>query len=269
MYANVIAATRIHPDATNGLITLEIEHPEYVHAQTIRTSWLSPNYVSHRTSAFSNGVKFYVPDKFHAKGKGMTPGAESPADMQEYALETWLEACNMSWVYAKRMDDAGFAFEESFRLIAPPHLMRGVLTATEHSWRHFIALRTHKGADNAMQLWAYMVKEAIDDVEWQIGDEHIPYWSPELDQMVPLEKVKISAARCARVSFGEPGANPKDLKLAESMIARNEPSPFEQSAIADLEQWCGPSRLNSKPQDRWQGMAWHSGRNTISWEDRA
>lgn len=266
MYAKVLIATRFNPEARNGLITLEIEHPEYVHAQTIRTSYLAPNYISHRTKAFTSGVEFYVPDTFFGKGKGMQPGMPLEPTVQGYALETWLEACKVSYQYAKRLDNAGVAYEQAFRLIAPPHEMRGVLTATEHAWQHFIQLRTHTGADYAMRTWAYMVKEAIDTVEWQYGDVHLPFYTPELANMPVHQQIKICAARVARISYGEPGAHDNDLRLAESMIKRAEWSPFEQCAVKEYNHFAGVSRLNSTEHDEdMHGFVWQSGRNIVGW----
>lgn len=266
MYAKVLAATRFHPEARNGLITLEIQHPEYVHAQTVRTSYLAPNYVSHRTKAFTSGVKFYVPDTFFGKGKGMQPGMALEPTVQGYALQIWLEACKVSYNYAKRLDSAGVAYEQAFRLIAPPHEMHGVLTATEHAWQHFIQLRTHASADYAMRTWAYMVKEAIDTVEWQYGDVHLPFYTPELKELTRYEQVKICAARVARISYGEPGANDNDLRLAESMIKRAEWSPFEQCAVKEQALHANPSRLNpSGYNDDGHGFVWQSGRNLVGW----
>ena len=112
------------------------------------------------------------------------------------------------------------------RVLEAYQWMNTIVTSTE--WDNFFELRCHPDAQPEFQHLACMMRDAMasstpilrhmDDNGW-----HLPYISDEeRTQFWPVELTKISAARCARVSYtlhdGTAPSTEKDLGLFERLV---------------------------------------------------
>lgn len=134
----------------------------------------------------------------------------------------------------------GLHKEEANRLIEPWMWIDVVFTATEEShgkkpWDNFIDQRLHEDAQADMQELAREIKNALDTSRPADRQTHTPY--AMLRVASTEEDMRVSAARCARVSYKPFGADKedrnKDIRLANRLEADGHWSPFEHVAQAE------------------------------------
>jgi hypothetical protein len=147
------------------------------------------------------------------------------------------------------LERLGLHKQHTNRIIEPYMWVDGVISATE--WSNFFALRIHADAQPEMVELAtricYARSGSVPD-SLEAGDWHLPYIEPKTIEFVNrpgltvarlsnIEMLKqISAARCARVSYGinKPFDIQSDINRA-SMLLSSVPqhrSPFEHVATA-------------------------------------
>ncbi|HSR94094.1 MAG TPA: FAD-dependent thymidylate synthase, partial [Solirubrobacterales bacterium] len=153
------------------------------------------------------------------------------------------------------------------RLLEPFMWHTVIVTATE--WDNFWNLRCHPDAQPEIRLIAETMRaaaEASDPVELDLGEWHLPLVGPEdREQVASIEDlIKISAGRCARVSYlthagkRDPDA---DIELHDRLLESGHMSPLEHPARpltpAEIEvgEWAGNFR------------GWRSYRKGISGEE--
>jgi thymidylate synthase ThyX len=151
------------------------------------------------------------------------------------------------------------------RLLEPFAYVTSIISATE--WSNFFKLRLAPDAQQEIQLLATKMKEAIDESRPDLlsGTEwHVPYISAEeleecLAMGVPVTEylTKVSAARCARVSYvntsGVKDLN-KDVELFDRLVSSGHLSPLEhvakpsQTGSGNFVQW---EQLRKQPQGKY------------------
>lgn len=142
------------------------------------------------------------------------------------------------------------------RLLEPFMYHRIVATATD--WENFFALRAHKDAEIHIQELAFKMLEAYNESTpkvLEIGEWHVPFDGlddTKADKILDKEtfgegfrkqshylyaldelRVKISTARCARVSYNNFDGSDDyeaDLKLHDRLLLSGHLSPFEHCA---------------------------------------
>lgn len=122
------------------------------------------------------------------------------------------------------------------RLLEPFMWHTVVVTATE--WDNFWHLRCHKDAQPEIRKAAEAMKAAYDQsqpVEREMGDWHLPYLNlADRDELgTTNEMVKVSAARCARVSYlTQDGRKDyaEDIRLHDRLVGSGHMSPTEHPA---------------------------------------
>lgn len=170
--------------------------------------------------------------------------------------ETWLWARDQAVAAAEAFMEAGYHKQLANRLLEPFSFIDTLVTST--SWANFFHLRRHKDAEPHFRDLADLVFEAIENAEFQtlgVGEWHLPYvndadWKQAGDfvhkngnGVVTHEAVlevlkKISAARCARISYAPFDGNPsyeRELERFEHLInsERMHASPVEHQATPD------------------------------------
>lgn len=162
----------------------------------------------------------------------------------------WLEGMHKMIALAQAFDKAEYHKQIVNRLLAPFSHIDVVVTATE--WNNFFALRLHKDAEPHMRMLAEAMKKAMDESTptlLQPGEWHLPY----IDQSDRREAgtveeyrtsawwdylIKISAARCAAVSFRPfdgHGDHEKELARYDKLLTSRplHASPLEHQATPD------------------------------------
>ena len=190
--------------------------------------------------------------------------------------EGWLKARDVSAAVAEAFMEAGYHKQNPNRLLEPFSWIDTLITATQ--WQNFLWLRDHKDAEPHLQDLARLVKKAIEEAKVQVlqsGGWHLPYitYTDQVklrdliqessikpltakevyDSMVDLS-CKVSAARCARISYKPFDGNAsyeKELARYNHLVSdeRVHASPLEHQASPDrydpdypnVNQWENPS----------------------------
>lgn len=209
------------------LTTYVLKYPRFIHSEFMTHRMFSRNASSSRAIPFEKQVDMILADpamplEFRENKKGMQAG-EALAD-QDKCKKIWLEAMQRAVEQAYALADKGVHKQYVNRILEPFAHISVVLTATEYS--NFFALRHHSMAqpeiaELARQMWeAYKTNapKRLSTYQW-----HLPFVTKEdfvnvrkelglgviaLDEAFERvtesmyhKLIKISVARCARVSY--------------------------------------------------------------------
>lgn len=234
----------ISPDGIR-LTTLQLRFPKFLLAQFNTHRAFSRSSSSSRAIPVSRMIKDIrldpvMPAAWLSGRPGMQPGGELPAHASDVLEEEWYRVMDYALEAASIMEDHGAAKEIINRVIEPWAHCRVVVTASE--WSNFFKLRLHGDAQNEMRLLAQAMKSALDEstpTYLHHGEWHCPFVSDDEDMPLHLKK-RVSAARCARVSYltheGKIPSIEADLALYDRLIT-SEPahaSPVEHLATPDV-----------------------------------
>lgn len=177
------------------------------------------------------------------------PGMQARAELTGAELiatkQAWRDAAFAAATFAQKMMEQGAHKQVANRVLEPFQWMHVIVTATE--WENFFELRDHADADPNIFHLAGLMKAAMaastpvlrdGSIEFATG-WHLPYvTSEEAHEFAtnPRYLAKLSAARCARVSYlNHDGSKPdpqKDLGLYETLVGSRplHASPVEHQA---------------------------------------
>lgn len=218
------------------------------------------------------------------------PGMQASKELEnkDHAKDLWKWAALDAAAAATRLLDIGAHKQVVNRLLEPFTYIDVLITGTE--WNNFFYLRDHEDADPSMRDLAIKAKKAMEEAVptvLQPGEWHLPFIVPEdwdwareyaesnfmfangnsYEQTVAILR-KISAARCARVSyklFDGTTDHMKDLKLFEDLIVSQpvHASPSEHQATPMVR----PTLTNSQlfVPSNWQEGVTHIDRDGQFW----
>lgn len=235
------------------LTTIQMRYWRSVHAEHVR----------HRAQSFSAGSSRAIPVKKVLSQVWNEPagpihwGSNMPGMQAKDQLTGWrLGMAKLVWRLAGRaaccfawaMMKLGLHKQVANRVLEPWQYINVLVTATD--WDNFFELRCHPDAQPEMQELAYAIRDAMAKSQpkpLDPGQWHMPYVSDEERATLATEfQLKISAARCARVSITPFDGNADigrefarhDLLLASRPIHA---SPSEHQAVAAQ----GPGRFRN------------------------
>jgi thymidylate synthase ThyX len=284
--AKVLADSR--SPAGYRLTTLEATFPRFVLAEFNTHRVFSRNSASSRAIPIAKQLRRvledpYVPIEFGSNQPGMQAGPALGGEKRLAAEREWLNARDdaVRRVLGLITDPSSTADAEPLALLAQveeaqkakarpegwlnvhkqvanrllePFMWHTVIvTATE--WDNFLNLRCHPDAQPEIRLIAERMRaamEASEPAELDFDEWHLPLVRPEDREAASLEElIKISAGRCARVSYlthaGKRDLN-ADIELHDRLLTSGHMSPLEHPArplsaeqLADNE-WCGNFR---------------------------
>lgn len=150
-----------------------------------------------------------IPLKFGKNQKGMSASEYLEGEQEEEAKKLWLEARDSAVETVKKMVNLGVHKQTANRLLEFATWTEMIVTGTDFA--NFYTLRTDKNAQPEIQELANKMYEAHVSYYPQTlkpGEWHLPFITQE-DRDVAKEQrftdphhlAKISAARCARVSY--------------------------------------------------------------------
>lgn len=242
MQAELLLATRPLRTDSNGLATFVLEVPLYVWVELLTHKRPARNASSSRAQSYKrhSAMGYYTPPVFYSQGEFMRAGEPLPEEVQAELLEFWtlLHQDIYERIDAKlgSLKARGYTWakEQVNRLLPTTKLVRGVMTATEDAWGKVFALRNHPDADRTMQEVAAGMQAELERAYWWRADYHIPF---DDNPRAPRDyeefdaRAKVSAARLARVSNGQPGPGQRpDEVLASDLLRDQHFSPFEHIA---------------------------------------
>jgi hypothetical protein len=203
MFHAKILADSIGPTGVR-ITTAELTFPRSILAEYNTHAMIRRNAASSRAIPTSTLIKKiemgpFVPE-FRQNQKGMQAG-EVIEDEQK-AKELWLESLNSQIDYVKRFQDLNCHKQYVNRLIEAWMWVTIITTATD--WNNMFYLRTEQSTEPSYQIIAkkfWDIYSTATPKELDFGQWHIPLVFEE-DKDLDLEtQLKVSAARCGRVSY--------------------------------------------------------------------
>lgn len=220
------------------LVTFVLEYPRYIHAELLTHRVFSKNSASSRAIGLASMVEKIksnpVEPIWTLNQKGMQ-GQLATELINDSADEIWKFAFEDSLKHASELVDKGIHKQNFNRLLEPWLNIRIILTGTEFS--NFFELRDHKDAQPEIRELAQKMRDEYENSNPQFlypGQWHIPF-GDNIPDISPEERLKISVARCARVSYFNFEGNDDieaDYKLFDKLLSSKplHASPAEHQA---------------------------------------
>ena len=255
------------------ITTLELQYQRFIHGEFLTHRVFSRNSMSSRAIPVEKMIEQVrsnpaMPVYWGANRPGMQAKQELDVFALHAAKAAWEKAAREAADTAEHMERTGLHKQIANRILEPFQWMRTIVTATE--WDNFFALREHPDAQPEFQALANAIHLAMNEStpvnRWfqgrsaQTSSWHLPYISSgEREYYVPSLLPKLSAARCARVSYlthdGNTPSIDKDIELYDRLITSTpmHASPVEHQAY--------PAETSSAPSGNFVG--WVQYRQTI------
>lgn len=246
------------------LTTFECVVPKWLIAEINTHSVIRRNSASSRAIPTSKIIERVLRDPYvplewryrEAKG-GMQAGDLMTEENAEIAREEWLLARDAAVAHARTLDNLECAKEHVNRLLEPWMWTVVVMTATE--WDNYLHLRGARGGAQpefkalvAAQIEAFGVSTPIVRHSAYPASRqawHLPYVSDDERVLVTDWRVlpKLSAARCAGVSYYRPGAHGAlldEVARADRLVVNGHWSPLDMPCFVmpGAEDWYGSYR---------------------------
>lgn len=224
------------------LTTLELTYPRFIHSEVLTHRDRARNSASSRAIPWPKMVARIehdpvIPLVFGAEQQGMQTGDE--VDDRLKAERIWLQAKQAAVYYARRLAEVGVHKSICNRITEPWMHITTIMTATE--WANFFRQRCHPDAEIHFQKLACAIRDAMAvsvPVEVHTDCWHTPYIQPDETWIDEETRLRVSVARCARVSYlthdGQRSID-KDLELHDRLCNGSgfgHWSPFEHVAQA-------------------------------------
>lgn len=265
MQVEVILASTSTVENAPPIYTIRMRYPRIIHGEIMSHRMFSRNARSSRAvpvQTMLNEVRTipFVPWHWGKNQKGMQAGEEcnepvilkSDQDNPNCDLlfsreEAWLNGRDVAADLAEAYMNAGYHKQIPNRLLEPFSWMDTLVTSTD--WHNFLWLRDHEDAEPHLQDLARLVKQALDEADIQTlepSDWHLPYitdadrHAPSNWKDGPAVLRKISAARCARISykpFDGDASYEREIDRYDSLVTsdRVHASPLEHQATPDTQ----------------------------------
>lgn len=229
--------------AESRLITLQLRYPRIVHSELNTHRVFSRNASSSRAIPVAKMIEQVrndpaAPYVWTTNKPGMQGDVVTDPELIAKYDQMWIEAANQAADNAEVLMGEGLHKQVVNRILEPFQWISVIVTATE--WVNWFELRNHKDADPTIKRLAEVMLAAMEASEPKhliAGEWHLPYVSKEEKSALPIATlVKISAARCARVSYlthdGEFPDVDKDIALYERLVGSRplHASPIEHQA---------------------------------------
>lgn len=247
-----IIADSISPEGKR-LTTMQLRYPRLIHAEFMTHRVFSRNASSSRAIPVKKMIEDLrrdpaMPVFWGSNKPGMQAGDQlSPDDIMR-VKRFWLNGMEDAILAAEEMMERGLHKQIANRILEPWAHINVVVTATE--WENFFALRAHKDAQPEIHELAIQMFNAMagsQPVHLNPGQWHLPYVDQVCwDQITSLEEgwletaKKVSAARCARVSYlthdGRQTTVEEDLALFQKLLIDTplHASPAEHQGTPDI-----------------------------------
>lgn len=225
------------------ITTLQLKYPRFIHAEFMTHRVFSRNASSSRAipvmkilAAIWNDPA--TPIHWGANQSGMQANTELSGIKRTIAEKLWRGAGKLACMFAYGMTKLGLHKQVANRITEAWQHISVIVTATD--WDNFFALRNHPDAQpEIMHLAEKIVTAMLWSEPRQLApwEWHLPYVSEaEMKSLPQFILKKLSAARCARVSYlTHDGLTPdldKDIGLHDRLVgsAPIHASPVEHQA---------------------------------------
>ncbi|MDB5043118.1 MAG: FAD-dependent thymidylate synthase [Candidatus Eremiobacteraeota bacterium] len=241
------------------LTTMEVRYPRFIHSEALTHRVFSRNSASSRAIPIKKMIDAVrndpaMPIWWGRNQSGMQAMQEIDPSARAAAESEWRRALDDALAHAERLTAPDINLHKQLvnRILEPFAWITVIITATE--WANFFTQRTHEDAQPELKHIADLMLAAYRASTPRplgVGDWHTPLILGDEEAALPVEdRLKISVARCARVSYlSHDGTrdHAKDIELYERLVgggANGHWSPFEHVAtpLADGAEWSGNFR---------------------------
>lgn len=242
--AKIIAdSVTYYGGSMSRLTTIQLRYPRLVHSELMTHRVFSRNASSSRAIPVAKMLEQVrndpaAPYVWTTNKPGMQGDVVTDPTLIAKYDQMWIEAANQAADNAEVLMNEGLHKQVVNRILEPFQWISVIVTATE--WANWFELRNHKDADPTIKRLAEVMLAAMEESQprrLNNGEWHLPYVSKEEKSALPVATlVKISAARCARVSYlTHDGFFPdvdKDIALYERLVGSRplHASPIEHQA---------------------------------------
>lgn len=252
-------------EANVRLTTMEVTFPRMVLAEFNTHRTFSRNSASSRAIPFAKQLERItkdpvIPVHWGKNQPGMQAHEELSPELRETARQDWLVARDFATLQAQELHRSGVHKQVVNRLLEPFMWQTVIVTATE--WSNFFALRANPDAQPEIRTIAEMMQELY----WSnqpkhlgLGQWHLPLIQPdELEwALANIELAcKVSAARCARVSYLTHDGRrdiEADVVLYDRLVSGGHMSPLEHVATPCPHACCDRNAVPVLGQEQWHG----------------
>lgn len=175
-----------------------------------------------------------MPVEWGLNKPGMSASEALTPEQALEAKEDWLRARDRAVESVRSLQHLNVHKQVINRILEPFMWHTVIVTATE--WANFYSLRCAPNAQPEIQVAAKLMRAAMDESIPQkvgVGHWHLPLVQDD-ERQLPIEDLKkVSAARCARVSYLTHDGKrdiAKDIELCERLRGDRHLSPFEHVA---------------------------------------
>lgn len=244
------------------ITTLQLRYQRFIHAEFLTHREFSRNASSSRAIPVAKLIEAVERDPARPIHWGKNqPGMQAVEQLNDedrlLALGHWDRALRDAVHHARNLALLGVAKQVVNRILEPFAHIDVVVTST--SFRNFLTLRDHPDAQPEIRELARAMRNVLDSsvpTELDVGQWHTPYVTNQEYAMFETENgdntvLKISAARCARVSYlKHDQTSPSiedDLKLYERLVGGNpkHASPTEHQATPLGDRFDGQRRCRN------------------------
>lgn len=238
-----VIADSLNTTTGDRLTTMVLKYHRFIHSEFLTHRVFSRNSSSGRAIPVNKLIQNVIdndvyPLRWGKNQKGMQAREELSEDDAKNANLLWWAARKNAVESAQQLANLGVHKQVVNRVLEPFSTITVIVSATD--WDNFFEQRCHPDAQPEMQVLANKVliayqkssPEEIRPREW-----HIPFCDKEDGILNLKDYLKLSAGRCARVSYlNHEGVRSleDDFNLHDKLIF-SEPkhlSPFEHQAVA-------------------------------------
>jgi len=221
------------------LTTMEVRFPRFVLSEFNTHRVLSKNSASSRAVPTNKMIDRALenpamPVEWGVNKAGMSASEALTEEQAEEARAEWLRARDSAVEHVRNLQKFNVHKQVINRVLEPFMWHTVIVTATE--WENFYSLRCAPNAQPEIRVAAELMREAMNASQPRtvgIGDWHLPLVQDD-ERDLPIEQLKkISAARCARVSYLTHDGKrdiAKDIELCDRLLTDRHLSPFEHVA---------------------------------------
>ena len=237
-FAARVLADSVSP-AGIRLTTLEVRFPRFILAEFNTHRVFSRNSASSRAIPTKKLIERVLenpalPVEWGVNKPGMSASEALTTEQTEEAKAEWLRARDSAVEHVRKLQAFNVHKQVINRPLEPFMWHAVIVTATE--WKNFFALRLAPNAQPEIRVAAQHMRAAMDASEptpVAPGEWHLPLVQDD-ERGLPIEELKkISAARCARVSYltheGKRDIE-RDIELCRRLWTDRHLSPFEHVA---------------------------------------
>ena len=244
---------------------MELRYPRIVHSELLTHRRASRNSASSRAIPIDKMLSDierdpFIPIHWGKNQTGMQAYAVMTEEEAAVAREEWLAAMRDALRHARNLQKLGLHKQTVNRVVEPWMWITIVFSNTTAGWANFFALRCHEKAEPHINKIANMAKAAISKStpnKLAYGQWHLPLIGFAGDEDIPVKDLsKISAARCARVSYlTHNGVRDveKDLDLYNKLVQED---PKHASALehpAECIEYDPTNVVGKEVASRWSG----------------